>query len=449
MKIKDKLSLYFTTVSGTLLLSILAGVYFLSVGHRESDFHERLLDRATTSAELFLAEDNLSKEKFKDVQRKFPQSLPDEIIKIYNENDQPVFINNTSYQWPRAVIDRVKKERMVSFSEGNRESVGIYYMDNSGNFIVFASAVDTYGFHLLRQLFLGMLTAFIVSVFILFFSGQIFARITLTPIKKVINGVKFIRSTSLNKRLETKKGKDEITELIATFNNLLEHLEQSFEAQRYFVTHASHELRTPITSIVGHIEVIISAEREKDEYKITLEEVLREVEKLNEIINNLFDLAQTNIGIAEFQVVRLDEILWQLKDEWAGKIPGIDIELIYNLPEDVRKFTITGNNYLLFIALSNILKNAIKFSANQVITCRLSVLDDAPVISIKDKGIGISKEDVQNIFKPFFRGANASGYPGLGIGLSLTDKIIKLHNAKVLVNSELNYGTEFLILFSR
>ena len=448
MKIRDRLSLQFTMISAILLFAVLAGVYILTSQHRKNDFHQRLLERAITNAELFLAQDNLSEEKFRDVQKRFPQSLPEEIVRIYNDDDQSVFIKDNSFQWPGSVIDDVRQQKIIYYTTGKRQTAGIYYVDNSGNFTVLVSAVDTYGLQQMQQLFLVMLVAFFISVFILFFAGRIFARIALSPIIKVINDVKFIRSSSLDKRLRTKEGKDEINELAVTFNNLLEHLEQSFGAQRSFVAHASHELRTPITSIIGDVEVTLSQDRDKEEYKKTLEGVLTESGKLDDLINNLFDLAQANIDITEFQDVRLDELLWQVKDEWSSRIPESTVDLLYLLPEDPRRYTIQGNNYLLFIAVGNILKNAIKFSNNKIVTCKLHLQNNAPVISIRDLGIGIGKEDLHNIFQPFFRGANTNGYSGYGVGLSLADKIFRLHNVRISVNSELDKGTEFLLFFS-
>jgi len=448
MKIKDRLSLQFTILSAILLLLVLAGIYLLTIQHIKNDFHSKLLDRAVTTAELFLAQDNLSEEKFRDVQKKYPQSLPGERVRIYNDSDVPVFIKDPTNQWPKDVIDRVRQEKNVLYSEGERQTVGIYYIDNSGNFTVLASAVDTYGYGQMRQLFWVMFIAFLISVFILFFTGRLFARSALSPIMKIIIDVKFIRSSSLDKRLETKGSKDEINELAMTFNNLLEHLEQSFEAQGSFVAHASHELRTPITSIIGDVEVTLSQERSKEEYKAALEGVLAESGTLTDLINNLFDLAQTNIDITEFEHLRLDELLWQVKDELTSKQPDTSVDLTYNLPEDPRKYTVMGNNRLLFIAVSNILKNAIKFSNGGGVSCKLYFQNGTPVISISDKGIGISKEDVQHIFQPFFRGANTFGYSGYGVGLPLAGKILRLHNVRIAVNSELGKGTEFLLFFA-
>jgi signal transduction histidine kinase len=448
MTIRNRLSLQFTLVSAILLLAVLAGIFLLTARYRRTNFQERLQDRAYTHAELYLAQDNMSEEKFRDVQKKYPLSLPQELVRIYDDSDKPVFIRTGTYQWPRSLIDRVRESKLVQLQEGDKFTCGIYYIDNSGNFAVLASAVDTFGQEEMRQLFWVMFVAFFISVFILFFAGRLFARIALRPMIKVINDVKFIRSTSLDKRLLTKGGRDEINELAVTFNNLLEHLEQSFEAQGSFVAHASHELRTPVTSIIGDVEVTLSQERDAEAYKESLKGALDQAEKLNELINNLFDLAQTNTGITDFRELRLDELLWQVKDEWTSRIPNSRIDVQYHLPDDARKYTIHANNYLLFVAIGNIVKNAIKFSNNGIVYCRLFLRNNAPVVSIRDNGIGIGKDDLRNIFQPFFRGGNTFGYTGYGIGLSLADKIFRLHNVHVDVNSELDRGTEFLLFFS-
>jgi len=449
MKVRDRLSLQFTIISAVLLLAVLSGVYFLTLRHKENDFQARLVDRAITNAELFLAQDNLSEEKFREVQKKFPLNLPGEIVRIYNDHNESVFIKDSSFQWPVAVINQVRTQKFVYYEQDLRQIVGIYYVDNSGNFTVLVSAKDIYGAQQMHQLFLVLLSIFTLSVFIHFFAGRLFARLALSPIIKVINDVKYIRSSSLDKRLVTKGGKDEINDLVNTFNNLLEHLEQSFEAQSSFVAHASHELRTPVTAVIGEIEVTLSQERTMEEYKRVLRDALTESVRLSELINNLFDLAQANVGFAEFQELRLDELIWLVKDEWTNKLPDSKVELIYDLPEDQKKYTIYGNIYLLYIALGNILKNAIKFSDNKLVTCRLHVKNDMPVISICDNGIGIKKEDIQNIFQPFYRGSNTAGYSGYGIGLSLAEKILKLHNVRISVTSDLNQGAKFFLLFSR
>lgn len=450
MKIRDRLALQFTLLSAIILFLVLASIFITEEKNRSDAFYNRLNDRALTVAELFLAQDNFSKEKFEEVQKRYPQSLPQEIVHMYNDKYEPVFINQKTnqWQWPIKIIEQVYAEKkIIKLQEGQKQSVGLYYEDNSGNFVVLISAYDVSGYVRIRQLFWSMMFSFFISVIVMFFLGRLFAWTALSPITKAINEVKFIRSSNLDRRLQTKESKDEINELIMTFNNLLEHLEQSFDAQRSFVTNASHELRTPLTSIIGNIEVTLAFERDINEYKQTLQNVLIGTEKLNELINNLFDLAQTTIDVKDFEEVRLDELIWQVKDEWMNKVEGSLIELNYNLDPNPEKYTIRGKGYLLFIALGNIINNAIKFSNNQKVICSIESKSNETVIRIKDFGIGITAADKKDIFSPFKRGANAKGYEGFGIGLSLTEKILRLHDATIEISSDNKHGTEFIISF--
>jgi len=446
MKIRDRLSLQFTVIFALIFVLVLASIYVTTEKNRRMDFNDRLRDRALTVAQRFLAEDNLSPEKFKDVQKRYPLYLPDETVRVYDDKYSPVFIMQDSVQFPRSIIDRVVAKKELYYTKDKAQICGIYYNDNSGNFVVLISAVDNSGYKRMHDLFVNMLIIFLISVVIMFFMGRLFARSALAPISKVINDVKYIRSTSLNKRLATQSSHDEIYELVVTFNNLLEHLEQSFEAQKSFITNSSHELRTPITAIMGDLEVTLTNERTNEEYCQALQRVLAETNKLNELINNLFELAQANID-ANLEDLRLDELLWQVKDEWSNNVKDSEIELVMNLAAEEKRFTIQGNRYLLFIALGNLVKNAIKFSNNRKVVCSIESKPNATVISIKDQGIGIRPDDVKKIFEPFTRGSNSSGYSGMGIGLSMAEKIIKLHNGTITVNTAYTNGAEFVVTF--
>jgi signal transduction histidine kinase len=155
------------------------------------------------------------------------------------------------------------------------------------------------------------------------------------------------------------------------------------------------------------------------------------------------DLIQTNMSNYDFQNIRMDELLWELIDE----LPENAVKINYPLQSNVSKFSLQGNRQLLFIGLSNILKNAIKFSDNKEVQCSLFYDSTGVHLLIRDQGIGISSEDISKIFQPFFRSPNALNYPGYGIGLSLTQNIVRLHNGTIKVESQINKGTEFHLTF--
>lgn len=451
MKVRDRLSLQFTFMFAILLLIVLAGIYVLENNNRRVSFYQKLEGRALIVGELYLAQDNMSIQSFKEVMKKYPQTLPGERIRIYNDAYEPVFIKEDSLHWPKELIKEVIQKKKVFFNQGNQQVAGIYYIDNSGNYVIVASANDESGKETIRKLTWIMFFSYLFSLFITFFLGRIFARVALKPISNIIDNVKIIRATSLNKRLPVNTlTRDEINQLSVTINNLLEHLEQSFQDQQAFITNASHELRTPLTSILGNAEIALKNERTTEDYKSTLQSIVKETERLNEILNGLFELAQVTMNNSALEKIRLDELLWSIADEIKEKTDkNTSIAIEYDLPGDSADMTIQGNPGLLFIALSNILKNAIKFSGGKEVLCKLYYANGNAILSVADKGIGINKEDLEKIFQPFYRAKNARGFAGSGIGLSLAEKIVRLHNGNVEIYSELNKGTEFRIIFPR
>lgn len=444
MKVRDRLSLLFSLMFAVLLLVVLTGIYLFVNDNRIKTFYAKLDDRALTVGQFYLAEDNLSKENFKIVLKKYPQSLSGENIRIYDDHYHPQFIPENKIRWGNSIINRVIDQKKVHLSQGNRQVSGIYYVDNSGNFIIMVSAVDEGGIAEMNQLRLIMLIFFLASLIITFFIGRFFSRITLAPIVRITNNLKIIRSTSLDQRLPVDPKKiDEIDSLSLTINQLLEHLEQSFESQKSFVAHASHELRTPITTMLGEAEIALMHDRENEEYKYILSNIIKETERLNHIVNSLMDLIQTNVSNYDFQTVHMDDLLRELADEYEGK------QISVSIPQQQAKskFILHGNRQLLFIAVNNILKNAVKFSDGRQVYCQLYSDSKAIHIIIRDQGIGISSNDIANIFQPFFRSSNALNYPGYGIGLSLTQNIVRLHNGDIKVDSQLDRGTVFHFTF--
>ena len=446
MKVKDRLSLQFTFMFAILLLMVLTGIYLFAERNRVQTFFDKLDDRAITVAQFYLAEDNLSKENFKSVLKKFPQSLSDETIRIYNDHYQPEFIPEGTVRWDVNILKRVLQQKQIYFVNNGRQVTGIYYADNSGNFIVMVSAVDDNGSRYMHELGLIMSFFFLLSLLATFFIGRVFSRFALHPIVNITDNLRRIRASSLDLRLPVDQRKtDEIDTLSLTINQLLTHLEQSFENQKAFIAHASHELRTPITTILGEAEITLMNDRSSDEYQQTLSNIIKETERLNNIINSLMELIETNVENREPESVRIDELLWEINDELTYKRSEVKIDLEYDLPYDPSKYTLSGNRQLLFIGISNIFKNAIKFSE---LTVKCKVFCDSKGINllITDKGIGIKPADMDKIFQPFFRASNALSYPGHGIGLSLTQNIIRLHSGKIEVRSQENEGTEFHII---
>ena len=145
--------------------------------------------------------------------------------------------------------------------------------------------------------------------------------------------------------------------------------------------------------------------------------------------------------------IRIDEILWQAQEEIIrfNNDYRINISIDDSLT-DSDQMIVVGDESLLKVAVSNIIDNACKYSSNHSVDIRFRHIENFIEVVFEDKGIGISEEDLQKIFEPFYRGANTISISGTGIGLPLVSQIIKNHYGTVTIISEIGKGTVVKIL---
>jgi signal transduction histidine kinase len=449
MKIKTRLSLYFTLISSGALLLVLVAVYVAVFSFFTADFYNRLTDRTNLTSQLYLKADELAADSILQLQQKYLDKLPEEVIRIYDRNNLSAFKMNHNIYWTKAIIEQVRREGYLEYEEGNRKVVGKSYKDNQGEFVILASAVDENSQR--RMLMLSKITVVLFLIFGtgLFFAGRMFAQKALSPVDKIISQIRSIRSSNLHLRVSQVKSKDEIAELIDNFNRLLAHLQNAFELQQTFVANASHELRTPLTSIMGEVEVALEKNRDSAEYERILSSIATDGARLQETITSLMELAQVDLNYtqAKLSPVRVDELIWELEEQWSGrKGPGMLKIQLANLPDDEELLTIPANKQMLYIALNNIIDNAFKYSEPHPVTLSFEATATHIKISVSDKGPGISKENAGKIFQPFFRANKDRSIAGSGIGLYITSKIIELFKGTISVESEAQ-GSTFIVEF--
>lgn len=450
MKIRNRLALYFTIISAVILLIALSIIFITFNSFAKADFYSRLVDRAKVAAQLYLEADEISPDSLNHVRERYLKQLPGEVTRIYNDNNAASFIRDKQQYWRGDVIDMVRKRKEVEFPEGPRQTVGIYYNDNQGNFVILTSASDTQGRRRIDDLIEIMLAMFVLVITGLFFIGRWFAKKALEPLDDVVGQMQLVNARNLGFRVGEGNGKDEISVLAQNFNRLLKHLENAFEMQQTYVTNASHELKTPVTSIIGEIEVALHKARSNEEYERVLKSVLIDAEDLNETIAGLMELAQVDMSYtqAPLDPVAIDELIWELADYWTNKLgKGLFAVSVKHLPADPEKLQIPANKALLAIAFNNIIGNAYKFSDNQRVQCDLYADGNQITVTIIDSGIGIPIEEQERVFESFYRATNVKSHQGSGIGLFITGKIIQLYNGRIAIKSEPGNGTSVTITF--
>jgi len=321
---------------------------------------------------------------------------------------------------------------------------GIRHESNKQTHIVVVSAKNYYASnHLLfmrNVILLGVLLIALITTYLSFF----FSRRIFDPIKHITDRVKQISKDNIHLRIEEKKNDAEISQLISTFNDLLNRLETSFETQNNFVSNASHEFGTPLTSIMGEAEVMLMKQRSPEEYQQSLMSILGQAERLNQITQTLLYLAQTGYTNkrVNFEILRTDDLIWQVKEMIDKLNPKNNIQVDFSLlPENPKKLKVMGNRQLLSLAFTNILTNACKYSNNKPVVVTIASSDDQVFLAFTDHGIGIPESELPFIYDPFFRASNTRNFEGYGIGLPLTRNIIKIHNGQLQLSSVVNEGT--------
>lgn len=452
MKIRLKLTLLFTALFAALLVIFALVIYFYNVRDRENQYYKRLHQQAVTKADLLLGA-KVQPRVLQVIYQNSLNALPQEEVAVYDTAfnllyHDAVYIDRVKET--RRMIDSIVREKEIHFYVGDLQAIGFLYSFAGKDYVITAAAKDIDGLMRLKNLRTALIGGFLIAVLLTLLAGSIFSRSALQPVSRIVDKVEAITASHLDLRIEEAKGKDEIAELAITFNRMLDRLESSFEAQKQFVSHISHEVRTPLTSIIGELEHASRRGRTNAEYEEMNTRLLADARRIVRLSSGLLDLARASYDQAEiaFRTLRLDELLVDTRNAVLKLNALYRIDIIFESEiEDDQHVSIEGNAYLLKVAFQNLMENGCKFSANHQVSVAISFHEKNVILRFADHGIGIADEDLAHIFTPFFRGSNKDYADGHGIGLPLTDKIIRLHRGTLAVDSRQGEGTTFTIEF--
>lgn len=453
MQIRNKLTLRFALLVGSLLLGFSIIIYTLSATYRKQEFNQRLKERGVNTAKLLIDVKEIDNELLRIIDSSnYSALIGDEVVVFDYFKKSKIYasVDSSSIIIDEELLSKIRNEGEYAFRQGGREAIGLLYSNDFRRFVVISSAIDIYGMNKLKNLFWVIFVCFIGSVAFILLIGRYFSMQALKPIINVISEVSSIGANNLSQRVNEGNGNDEIAHLSITFNKMLDRIETAFKMQKSFVSNASHELRTPLASITSQIEVVLMKDRPESEYKEVLSSLLEDARGLTNLSNNLLEIARSEqeIGTMQIQEVRLDELLIQTQLEFLTINPSlnIDIDIIDNTNDDNLDLAVTGNENLLKLIFVNLIDNACKFSDNKPVKVILDYRKDNVKLSFHDQGIGIAPEDIPNILEPFYRAANAQNKKGHGIGLSLISKIVNLHHGSIQIDSKLGTGTVFEVI---
>jgi len=288
--------------------------------------------------------------------------------------------------------------------------------------------------HELSKIRLWLLLVALTGVGIASVAGFLVARAALKPVRDLSETAEKVRATrDLSQRIIV-TGHDELSRLAATFNAMLESLEEAQQRQRQLVQDASHELRTPLTSLRTNIELLAfqGGDLPPDERRQLLEDVVAQLSEMTDLIAELTELARGEEQQAALEEVRLDLLTEDAIRRTTRNHPEIPIEA------DLTPTTVVGMPASLERAIANLLDNAAKWSPRGT---PVEVALAGGELTVRDHGPGIAEADRPHVFERFYRATSARSMPGSGLGLAIVRQVAEMHGGTVAAEEAPGGGT--------
>ncbi len=445
MKIRNRITLYFSLTTLIITAIGFTFVYLISSENREEEFQMRQKQKMQLTLELLSQIKNTDDELIKEIDLLTIHDLYDEKLLLFNSNKMLIYssVDDLPIHFPEHLLSKLTPENNCIETKDGLYDVVCTYVENKGKtFYGISKAYDKYGYKKLHFLGYILIATFISIVLIIiiitfFLSKKITERLALVTQK--ITKYNFEENYT---PIEITHSKDEVSTLALQFNKLMKRMNEVFSFQKHAVHHISHELKTPISILVSNFEKI---EKENDISKIKLfiQTQMEDTISLSEIINALLEISKTDDGAALMQnKIRIDELIFDVAEELHKIYPDFQFLIDFaSETETENKLIITANAQLIKSALLNIMKNAILYSSEKKAKIEIKTNEKYVQLTFENIGNPISKEENQFLFQHFFRGQNSKGKSGFGLGLVFVHKIISLHNGTITYYSQEQLNT--------
>lgn len=442
MKVQTKLYTINALTFGLLSVIMMSIIAFVFYSRTKATVYGVLKNTTLISALFYLEEDEMNSAEFEGIKQRFEEEVFNQFYQFYDMNDSIQF----GAQNPRLSAKRlneIRKKEALAFTDGDFFCYAIFYRDNQGDFVVVTKEKKQIVDNQMYDLAYIMIGVFVLGTMVFIFVNRRIAANAYRPFRAVIDQVNELHINSPELKIEALKTKDELADLIDTFNKLLSQLDEILTIQQNFVRYVSHEFKTPLTSMMGDIEVFSLKDRTPEEYHNMAQNLIDDITYLEETLSTLMLLADKRNIEDKKEVFRIDDIVWEIIEKLEIKYRKDKISIRLDFAQDIEHLLTVNVNYRqVFLALYNIMDNGLKYSDNK----KLQLYFDKNVnqklsIEIKDFGRGIPQSEIDNITKPFFRASNVQTIPGTGIGLTLSKTLLEKNYIKFSIKSTIEQGT--------
>jgi len=457
MRVRLRFVVTLTLVVSAILAISFFIIYTLYAQNRKKDFENRLWAHAYNAYRDHYNVRDTNKEVLSRLAYYLPGSPADFHSVIVDSSFRVVSTNpdDMEYAVDTAQLLTIKESKEFYFSREQFQGIGLYFNQYDHECYVVATGFDKFGLTRLYSLKLTMIYVSFGSIIILIIFTFVYVMVVTKPLITLSIQMRKVSENNLKQRVSVGKGSarhNEIIRIAKNFNGMLERLERAFNMQKNFVHHASHDLRTPLATMLSQTESALRRELTPQDAKKVLESLKEDQQGMIELTNALLLLSQyENINYtAGWPDVRLDEIMYDSIASMQKMFPGITINFDFSA-DDVNEIYlyIKGNEVLLRSAFVNLLKNGIKYSDDNKVSITMQPEAEKVTIHFENKGPVMQPDEVDRMFFPFFRGENAQQKKGFGLGLSIVKRIVELHSCQVtykVINDNINC---FILTFYR
>ena len=405
MKVQNRLSLFSSIVFGIIFAVISLLIYALYSQNMEKSIYNNLKKTSFITAFFYLEEDELNNEDFDRIRKQFDEFVTNSYYQIFDEHDS-IYAGSKTLTVSPDYLNKIRETGSLAFSDNNFFSYGIYYEDNQGNFVIITRERKDFFNQQLDTLLRILIIAFIAGIFAIVFLSKWIANIALKKISETLI------------------------------------------MQKNFVNYVSHEFKTPLTTMLGNLEVFSIKNRTPEEYKELSGKLIQQINQLGEILSTLMVISDLRNNSDITNQVRIDELIWEIvnkiNEQYTDAHISVNIDL---LPDDENSLIVSMDKTQLLIALFNLTENAVKYSQGKFVKINIGHLNNRLCLSIADKGIGIPPEELKHVSKPFYRADNTNQIQGSGIGLSIALRIFEKNKIEYNIESTINKGTTVFLLF--
>lgn len=453
MKIRHRLTAWFSTVFGILLIAIIITIF---MAHRSAQYNDvdQLLINISSHIQDSLVRNLDSEKQLTTTSLSLKElTFAGVFVSIDDKNGNMVAKNLNSFNKHQVELP---KDQRLSIQTIVDDDFGRYrilvepvmykgklvgYIQSEMSLRTIDESIETFGWIIFSATVVGLLLAAL--------GGWFLAKKALYRVELINQTARSIAaSKEFQMRVLYEGPKDELGELSVTFNEMLESLEKVYMSQKNFIANVSHELRAPLTTILGNLDLLIKHKFSANEEKEVLADSRYEAMRMSKLIRDLLSLARADAGHeTKHETVYLSKLLRELEFEIQGWKKPVDVK--YHIDENVK---IWGDVDSIKQLLLILIENAMNYTGNEgVIMISTYIKEEKAVLSVADNGIGIEKDELSLIFDRFYRteSARMTSQEGTGLGLSIAKWIVDKHNGTIDVKSEVDKDTTFTISFPK